>query len=146
MKRATLLLTMLLPAFAFAQSYSIDWFKVAGGGGASTGGVYSISGTVGQHDAGNPMIGGVYSITGGFWSLFAVQTPGAPTLLITPSGGKVVLSWPASPDGFALENNNSLTSPSGWSAVSPAPAVSGGFNYVTNAINPGNNFYRLRHL
>lgn len=33
---------------ASAQSYSIDWFKVAGGGGSSTGGVYSVSGTIGS--------------------------------------------------------------------------------------------------
>ena len=32
---------------AHAQ-YSIDWFKIAGGGGASTGGVYAVSGTIGQ--------------------------------------------------------------------------------------------------
>ena len=35
-----------------AQTYSIDWFKVAGGGGTSTGGVYSVSGTGGQSDSG----------------------------------------------------------------------------------------------
>ena len=39
-------------AAGFAQSYSIDWFKVSGGGGASTGGIYSVGGTIGQHDAG----------------------------------------------------------------------------------------------
>ena len=54
---------------AWAQQYSIDWYKVAGGGGTSTGGVYSVSGTIGQHDAGGPMTGGNYSLTGGFWAL-----------------------------------------------------------------------------
>ena len=54
------------------QSYSIDWYKVAGGGGTSTGGVYSVSGTVGQPDSGGPMTGGNYSVTGGFWSLISV--------------------------------------------------------------------------
>ena len=39
-------------ASAIAQPYSIDWFKIAGGGGTSTGGNYSLSGTIGQHDAG----------------------------------------------------------------------------------------------
>ena len=34
-----------------AQSYSIDWYKISGGGGTSTGGVYSVSGTIGQPDA-----------------------------------------------------------------------------------------------
>ena len=35
-----------------AQQYSIDWYKIAGGGGTSTGGTYAVSGTIGQHDAG----------------------------------------------------------------------------------------------
>ena len=34
-----------------AESYSIDWFTIDGGG-TSTGGVYSVSGTIGQLDAG----------------------------------------------------------------------------------------------
>lgn len=42
----------LLTLASHAQNYSIDWFKVAGGGGMSTGGVYSVNGTIGQHDAG----------------------------------------------------------------------------------------------
>ncbi len=54
-----------------AQSYSVDWFKVAGGGGTSTNSIYSISGTFGQPDAGGPMGGGGFSVVGGFWSLFA---------------------------------------------------------------------------
>jgi hypothetical protein len=37
---------------ASAQSYSIDWFTIDGGVGTSTGGVYSVSGTIGQPDAG----------------------------------------------------------------------------------------------
>jgi hypothetical protein len=57
---------------ALGQQYSVDWFKVSGGGGASTGGVYSVSGTVGQPDSGGPMTGGNYSVTGGFWSLISV--------------------------------------------------------------------------
>ena len=52
---------------ARGQSYSIDWNKVAGGGGVSTGGVYTVTGTIGQPDAG-AMTGGSYSLTGGFWS------------------------------------------------------------------------------
>ena len=47
----TLLFTLILSASvltASAQTYSIDWFKIAGGGGTSTGGVYSVSGTIGQ--------------------------------------------------------------------------------------------------
>src|SRR5882672_10852243 len=66
-----------------AQSFSIDWFTIDGGGGASTGGVYSVSGTIGQPDAGGPLSGGQYSLIGGFWALpITVQTIGMPTLTI----------------------------------------------------------------
>jgi hypothetical protein len=44
--------------WASAQTYSIDWSTVDGGG-TSTGGVYSVSGTLGQPDAG-AMSGGDY--------------------------------------------------------------------------------------
>ena len=58
---------------AHAQSYSIDWFTIDGGGGTSTGGVYSVSGTIGQPDASlQPMTNGNFSLTGGFWSFLAV--------------------------------------------------------------------------
>jgi hypothetical protein len=29
----------------------LDWFTIDGGGGTSTGGVYAVSGTIGQPDA-----------------------------------------------------------------------------------------------
>jgi len=64
-----ILLGILLPSVILhAQSYSIDWYKIGGGGGTSTNGQYSLSGTIGQHDAGGPMSGGNYSVTGGFWA------------------------------------------------------------------------------
>ena len=49
-----------LPAHA---QYAIDWHTIDGGGGTSTGGPmigvnYSVSGTIGQADAGGPMTGG----------------------------------------------------------------------------------------
>src|SRR5450755_1832836 len=81
---------------ADAQSYSIDWYKISGGGGTSSNGQYVVSGTIGQHDASGAMSGGNYSVTGGFWSLFAVQTPGAPLLTITYSGNQAIVSWPSS--------------------------------------------------
>jgi hypothetical protein len=45
-----------------AQQYSVDWYKIAGGGGTSTNGQYSISGTIGRHDAGGLMTGANYSL------------------------------------------------------------------------------------
>jgi len=41
------LTTCLAVAPAGAQSYSINWSTIDGGGGTSTGGVYTVSGTVG---------------------------------------------------------------------------------------------------
>jgi hypothetical protein len=91
-----------------AQPYSVDWYKVSGGGGTSTGGVYSVTGTIGQHDAAGPMTGGAYSVTGGFWALYAVQTPGAPVLTITYGGNQAVVSWPLSVTGWTLQTNKNL--------------------------------------
>jgi hypothetical protein len=42
-----LALSLWSASSASAQSYSIDWFTIDGGGGTSTGGVYSVSGTIG---------------------------------------------------------------------------------------------------
>ena len=42
---------------ASAQSYSINWYKVAGGGGTSTNAQFSLSGTIGQPDASGAMTG-----------------------------------------------------------------------------------------
>src|SRR5215468_2714595 len=100
-----------------AQSYSIDWFTIDGGGGTSTGGVYSITGTIGQPDAGQ-MSGGNYSLTGGFWSLFAaVQTPGFPLLRVEKTTtNTVVVAWPYPSTGFSLQQNN-LPHIGGWASV-----------------------------
>jgi len=40
---------------ATAQSYSIDWYKISGGGGTSTSATYQVTGTIGQPEAGSAM-------------------------------------------------------------------------------------------
>ena len=111
-----LLLNSAFCLSAFGQSYSIDWYKIAGGGGTSTGATYQVTGTIGQPDAGGAMTGGNYSLTGGFWSLIAVaQTPGAPTLTITQSGNTVKVFWPYPSAGWTLQQNSDLTTPANWS-------------------------------
>src|SRR5258708_36650920 len=86
---------LLLPTTGLAQSYSIDWFTIDGGGGTSTGGVYSVSGTIGQPDAGQ-MSGGNFTLAGGFWSIAPLQSINAPRLTITPTGTKTVAASCAS--------------------------------------------------
>src|SRR6267142_4841465 len=98
---AFLCLCLLLGISAFGQNYSIDWFTIDGGGGTSTGGVYSVSGTIGQPDAGH-MSGGNFTIDGGFWGIIAaVQSPGSPLLrVLRPLTNTVVVAWPAPSTGL----------------------------------------------
>ena len=47
--------------------YEISWYTIDGGGAQNlTGGTYSLSGTIGQFDAGSQS-GGSYMLNGGFW-------------------------------------------------------------------------------
>jgi hypothetical protein len=145
MKTIILTVYLLLSGQIFAQSYSVDWYKIAGGGGTSTGGTYTVSGTIGQHDASGAMSGGNYSVTGGFWALInVVQTPGAPTLYISGSGNNVTVSW-QNVSGWNLVQAGNLTTPiASWSASS-SPTLTGGTNYL-NLTNPtGNLFFRLKN-
>ena len=127
-----------------AQSYSIDWFTIDGGGGTSTGGVYSVSGTIGQPDAGK-MSGGNYSIEGGFWGILAaVQTPGAPLLSIArTTTNTVAVFWPSPSTSYQLQQNTNSVSSVNWSNVLSAPTDDGTTRTVI--VNPptGNRFYRL---
>ena len=142
---ATAFVSFVLPLSTLAQAYSIDWYKVAGGGGTSTGGVYSLSGTIGQHDAGGPMTGGNYALTGGFWALFAVQTPGAPVLHIFLTGtNTAVVAWPAPSTGYVLQQNTNLVS-TAWLGVTNSVNVVGSENQVIISPPAGNRYFRLFH-
>ena len=145
MKTFILCFSLLIPSLGFAQQYSIDWYKIAGGGGTSTGATYQVSGTVGQPDAGGAMTGGNYSLTGGFWSLVSVvQTAGAPPLTITHSGNSVKVSWPYPSTGWTLQQNSNLAVPGGWTA-SGGISNDGVNNYITITSPAGNLFFRLQH-
>ena len=145
MKKQILILCLLTSAFclqAWAQDYSIDWFKIAGGGGTSTGGVYSVFGTIGQSDASGALTGGNYSLTGGFWSLVSVvQTSGAPLLTITRSGNSVTVSWPSPSTGWTLQQNSNLAT-TNWSA-SGGVSDDGTNKSLTITPATGNLFFRL---
>jgi hypothetical protein len=123
---------------ASAQNYAIDWHTIDGGGGTSTGGVYSVSGTIGQPDAG-AMRGGSYSIEGGFWGIIAaIQTPGAPTLKIVPATpGSAMISWTPNTPGFVLQETTSL-SQTNW-----VDSPSGPTNPIVVPATAPKRFYRL---
>ena len=79
---AVLALTLLTTSatYAAAGSFAIAWWTIDGGGAtASSGGNYSLGGTLGQPEAGEPMTGSLYGLQGGFWT----PTSG-PNLLYLP--------------------------------------------------------------
>jgi hypothetical protein len=132
------------PLAAKGQNYSIDWYKVAGGGGTSTGGLYSVSGTIGQHDAGLRMSGGNYSLSGGFWALYAVQTPSAPLLKIfLTATNTAVVSWPSPSTGYSLEQNTNLST-TNWVASVETINSDGTTKFIIVSPPAGRRFFRLK--
>src|SRR5438445_1016578 len=140
-----LAMILTLAATTDAAPYSIDWFKIAGGGGSSSGGQFTLSGTIGQHDAGGPMTNGNYSLIGGFWAISAVQTPGAPLLRIflTPTNTAVV-AWPAPSTGWNLQTTVNLATPN-WVVAPGTPITVGGEKQLVVSPPVGNRFYRLSY-
>lgn len=144
MKTLILCFTLLLPAVGFAQQYSIDWYKISGGGGTSTGATYQVTGTIGQADAGSAMSGGQYSLTCGFWSLIAVvQTATAPSLAVTCSGSSVIVSWPYPSTGWTLQQNASVANASGWQTSPYTITTTGSTNSITITVPTGSLFFHL---
>jgi len=137
----------LLSAFCFSAQaqYSIDWSTIDGGGGTSTGGVYSVTGTIGQPDAG-AMSGGNFTLEGGFWGIIAaVQTPGAPLLTISrTTTNTVAVTWPSPSTGWTLQQNTNNVSSLNWSNITSGILEDG--TTKTFIVNPstGNRFYRLK--
>jgi hypothetical protein len=67
---AILIVALIIVSTAAAQSggsYDLSWSTIAGGGGTSSSSGYSLSGTIGQADAGG-LSGGSYTLNGGFWN------------------------------------------------------------------------------
>jgi hypothetical protein len=129
---------LFVPLALFAQ-LSINWQTIDGGGGTSSGGAYSVVGTIVQPDAGGPMTNERFSVTSGFWALpVAVQTADAPTLVIARAGpGLAMISWTPSTPGFVLQETFSL-SPTNWVTSS-----SGATNPITVPSSLLTKFYRL---
>ncbi len=73
MKIRISLLFLLLVSTANAD-YSISWHTIDDGGGQSSGGSYTLTGTIGQPDA-DWAGGGSYELLGGFW-------PGGPLCIV----------------------------------------------------------------
>jgi hypothetical protein len=146
MKTLMILPSLLMFSFGLsvnAQTYAINWWTMDGGGGTSTGGVYSVSGTIGQPDAGT-MSGGNYTVQGGFWGVSAVQTPGAPGLnIFRMPTNTVAVTWASPSTGWTLQQNTNSVSSLNWSNVTTGILDDG--TTKTLLVNPptGRRFYRL---
>ena len=139
-----MLLGLLLPITKVnAQPYKLAWSNTKGGGGTHSNGRYTLSGTIGQPEAGT-LTNGRYALNLGFQRIIAVlQTPGAPLLTITRSGANVIVSWPSPSTGFALQQNSDLA-PTAWSFFSGTVNSNATTLSITVPASPGNKFYRLK--
>ena len=102
-----LLLLLTLPALAQSGGgFDLSWHTVASGGGTfSSGGDYTLGGTIGQPEAGS-MAGGDYMLSGGFWASVTgheIQLSNNTVLEGQPVGtlvGTLTTSGPDSDDTF----------------------------------------------
>ena len=161
-------LALLSSATVTAQSYAINWYALAGGGGASQGGRYSLSGIIGQAVAvggggsvengssredspsvGNSPSGGRYALSAGHGSrVRTVATPGAPKIdaRLDPESRAVTVFWKLPDRGWVLETSSTLGgAPDTWADV-PTDAYQhdGTYRLITIQNLAGNAFYRLR--
>ena len=116
--------------------YMIHSWAVTGGGGASSGGDYRLTGSVGPSDAGAPMTGGDYTVVGGYWP--ALVTYPAPSLAIELAApGELRISWSPDSPGWVLQERSSLL-PSAWVTI-PATTT----NPMIISAGDSTKFYRL---
>jgi len=129
---------LLLTVPLVNAQYAIDWFTMDGGGGASSGGGFTLTGTIGQPDTGT-LSGGNYSLQGGFWPAIVLPATGeTPTVFIQLSASSIIILWSPTTAGFSLEQSSTLL-PGSW-----APAPSGADNPAMIPLGSGPAFYRLK--
>lgn len=142
---ALLMLLAAVATFPVSAAFTVPWHTVAGGGGdsTSTDGVWSVSGTAGQADAG-AMMGEYTTLFGGYWY---PQVACDCHLSISQVGDTIVVAWPAQWSGCTLETTTDLSPSTGVVEWTPLTAVLVGNTYTyTTSIEGENHFYRLNGL
>jgi hypothetical protein len=139
------ILGVLTSTPAIAQSggpWSIASFTIDGGGTASTGGVWKVTGTIGQPDATAAVsIGGSWNGAGGFWP--GISTiPVGPALMLTLIGSNQIrVGWTAASVGYKVQYSEDLVS---WTDY---PTVITGASYLNWSLGNGQRYYfRLKRL
>ena len=121
---------MALTPGVWAQSYTLDWWTVDGGGGKAAATPYTVDFTTGQPDAG-AAVGGQYAMTSGFWAVMstAVQPTPLPTATFTEtpiptSTGTPTASETSTPTPSATQTKTTTPSETATATESPSPTSS----------------------
>jgi hypothetical protein len=61
------LTSSLAAALGWSAAHDLLWWTVDGGGGTLAEGAYTLSGTIGQPEAGAALEEGAYTLVGGYW-------------------------------------------------------------------------------
>lgn len=113
------LITLLVPEGTQAQPV-VTRYTIDGGGGTSQAAGTSISGTIGQPDAGE-QAGGGYQLSGGFW----VGAPGPPPATPTPTSTGIAPTRTPTPTGTSISTTptRTPTATSTGAASTPTPTA-----------------------
>ena len=128
-----------------ADPYHVARFTIDSGGGEAAGNGFTLTGTLGQPDAGHDMQGGSFSMTGGFWTgrAFVVQSDGMPELLIRKENAFVVLWWASEDEAIKLQFVESLQSQV-WMDVQQVPKRENGASEISLLPQIDKMYFRLR--
>lgn len=141
-------LALLVASNLLAQPFSVPSYSIAGGGGTSSAGRYSVTGTLGPFDAGT-LTGGSFRLSGGFWGeeLARLEPPRPRLTIAWASHDRVLIAWPAWAVGWTLERNSDVIGgPYPWVAMPLPYQTNNGVisTYFTNVSISLNQFFRLR--
>jgi len=139
MKALAWLSLLFLPLPGFGQTLTVNWSKIAAGGGTSSDGVSFISGTAGQAEAG-PMSDGSLIVSGGFWHRGAPGFSLEPANQCAGAGYKVSFSAAAAgslAEGYQWQHDGTnIMGATNSTLTLPAVQVTDGGSYDLVATSP----------
>ncbi len=147
MKTILFLLGTALANHASGQSAGGNWRLAVStfdaGGQTSSGGVWRLTGTIGQPDAtAGKSTGGSLAVQGGFWPGVLTE-PGGPKLTITPLGTtRFTLAWTGEASGYKLQHSTNMLT---WSDTTGTGIVAAG-SHIWSLVSGPRYYFRLKRL